>query len=131
MAAIRAAKATDGEGALRVAFLDAHDRLLATTRIEEGTRHVDELFLRHLSDEVGRMGAPRVLVIVTRESGRPTRVDRLIFRELTSRLSGSVTSVADLVVVGSAAWWSARAGGRVGSVDGARAQPLDRSVPRR
>jgi DNA repair protein RadC len=106
-----AAHPDDDEGSLRIAFLDRRGQLLATTRITEGTGCVDELFLRHLVDEVVRMAAPGALVVVRRALGRPTRVDRLIWRELSRRVTGPA-AVIDLLVVGHDRRWSVGTGAR-------------------
>ena len=95
------------DGALMLVFLDVHRRLLLTIDIDEGTRHVDELFLRHVTALVLDLALPAVVVVVARASGRAQRVDRTLWRELTARLSGGDTAVLDLVVVGDERWWSA------------------------
>jgi hypothetical protein len=97
-------------GSLTAVFTDHDDRVVLRVGISEGTDHVDELFLRHLEMLTSDVGVPGVWLVVDRADGRPTRVDKLLWRELSRRLADSATRLVDLVVVGETCWWSARTG---------------------
>jgi DNA repair protein RadC len=106
-----AVRRQDGaEGALLVVFLNARRDIVLTVEIGEGTDQVDELFLRHLVAIVTDLGVAEVIFAITRESGRPTRIDKLLWRELSTRLVGTSTSLAEVMVVGQDSWWSAATG---------------------
>jgi DNA repair protein RadC len=98
------------DGALVGIFLNAERHIVLTTEISEGTRHVDELFLRHLVTVVADIGVPDVVFAVARATGRPARIDRLLWRELLERLDDGSTGLLDLMVVGESRWWSAASG---------------------
>lgn len=98
------------DGGLLSIFLNRERRILLTIEIGEGTRHVDELFLRHLVAVVTDIGVADVVLAVTRAAGRPTRVDKLLWRELSARLAGTTTGLLDVMVVGESRWWSAASG---------------------
>ncbi|HEX3823410.1 MAG TPA: JAB domain-containing protein [Mycobacteriales bacterium] len=88
------------EGGLAGVFLNRHREILLIVEIGEGTRHVDELFLRHLVDVVTDVGVADVVFAVMRTSGRPSRIDKLLWRELSERLAGTTTRLHDVIVVG-------------------------------
>jgi DNA repair protein RadC len=88
------------EGALHAVFLDARHAVLLTIDFDEGTGHVDELFLRHVVAIVNDIRVAAVVFAVRRCAGRPTRVDKLLWRELSARLADGPTAVLDVVVVG-------------------------------
>jgi hypothetical protein len=98
------------DGALLGVFLSRQRRILLTIEIGEGTHHPDELFLRHLVAVITDIGVPDVVFAITRTDGRPTRVDKLLWRELSDRLEGTTTALLDVVVVGEISWWSAATG---------------------
>jgi hypothetical protein len=98
------------DGALRAVLLDHRYAVLLTIPFEEGTGHVDELYLRHLVAVVAEVGVAAAVFVVLRGSGRPTRVDKLLWRELGSRLAVEPTQLLDLVVLGKATRWSAATG---------------------
>jgi hypothetical protein len=95
------------DGALLGVFLNRERRIVLTTEVSEGTHHVDELFLRHLVSLVTDIGVAEVAFAVARSTGRPTRIDKLLWREMVSRLGNGPTSLLDLIVVGEDRWWSA------------------------
>jgi hypothetical protein len=103
------------DGALLAVFLDRRGTVVLTVGFDEGTSDVDELFLRHLVAIVGDIRVAEVVFAVVRASGRPTRIDKLLWRELTVRLAGATTSLRDVIVVGERQRWSA-ASGRTASV---------------
>jgi DNA repair protein RadC len=107
------------DGALLVVFLDGGCRIVLTVEVGEGTGHVDELFLRHVVMLTSDVGVAGVVFAVVRSSGRPTRIDKLLWRELSGRLAGATTSLLDLAVVGKLSWWSAASG---------RSSPLDQAA---
>jgi DNA repair protein RadC len=94
-------------GGLLGLFLDAAGRVALTTVVSEGTDDVDELFLRHLVAMVADVGLAAVVFAVARASGKPSRVDRRLWRELSSRLASLPTELLDVVVVGESSSWSA------------------------
>lgn len=97
------------DGDLMLVYLDAAGVPLLTLDVDEGTRHLDELFLRYVVALVVDLRLPAVVVAVPRRTGRPTRSDRWLWRELQRRLAGEErTQLVDLVVVGEDRWWSAR-----------------------
>lgn len=98
------------EGSLTVVFVGDDDRVVLRVDIGEGTATVDELFLRHLVMLTADVGVPEVVFVVRRADARPRRVDRKLWRELSTRLAGGTTSLQDLVVLGETEWWSASLG---------------------
>lgn len=98
------------DGALLAVFLDHRAAVALTIGFEEGTEHVDELFLRHLVAVVTDLRIAEVVFAVVRASGRPTRIDKLLWRELRRRLDDASTVVRDVIVVGDAQRWSAASG---------------------
>jgi hypothetical protein len=97
------------EGSLTAVFVGADGRVVLQVDISEGTTCVDELFLRHVVMLIGDVGVAGVRLLVSRATGRPTRIDRLLWRELTARLAGSESTLLDVAVVGEHSWWSAAA----------------------
>jgi DNA repair protein RadC len=98
------------DGALLGVFLDAAHRIVLCAPIDEGTGDVDELFLRHLVAIVTDIAVAAVVFAVARPSGRPLRVDKLLWRELSARLDTSTTRLLDVIVVGEHQQWSAASG---------------------
>jgi DNA repair protein RadC len=98
------------EGGLLGVFLDDEHRIVLCVQISEGTSDVDELYLRHLLTIIGDLGLAAVAFVVTRTSGRPRRADRVLWRELDGRLTGSTTRLLDVMVVGVDRRWSAALG---------------------
>lgn len=94
------------EGALRAVFLSGRGRVLLTVGFDEGTRAVDELYLRHVVATVGDLPVATVAFAVLRATGRPCRIDRVLWRELSARLADGPTRLLDLVVVGLERHWS-------------------------
>lgn len=103
------------DGALLAVLLDHRHAVLLTISFDEGTRQIDELYLRHLVAVVSEVSVAAVVFVVLRGSGRPTRVDKLLWRELETRLAAEPTRLLDLIVIGEATRWSAATG---------RAEPL-------
>jgi hypothetical protein len=101
---------TPAEGALFAVFVDTDGRVLTTVEVGEGTRHVDELFFRHLVTLVDDLRLDAVVFVVCRSAGRPRRVDRLLWRELDRRLACAHTRLVDLMVTGTDRLWSASTG---------------------
>jgi len=98
------------EGALVAVFIGGCGDVVLRVEISEATHHVDELFLRHLVMLAADVGVPEVAFVISRGDGRPTRIDRLLWRELRERLAGSSTALVDVMVVGADAWWSGASG---------------------
>jgi hypothetical protein len=98
------------DGGLRAVFLDEHGIIRLTVGFDEGTGCVDELFLRHLVAVVSELAVAAVVFAVVRSAGRPARVDKLLWRELSTRLADSTTRLGDVIVLGSHRRWSARSG---------------------
>jgi hypothetical protein len=98
------------DGALLAVFLDRRATVALTIGFDEGTHHVDELFLRHLVDVVTDLRIAEVVFAVVRASGRPNRIDKLLWRELRARLDETATVLRDVVVVGDSQRWSAASG---------------------
>jgi hypothetical protein len=98
------------DGALLAVFLDRHATVALTIGFDEGTHHVDELFLRHLVAVVTDLRIAEVVFVVVRGSGRPTRIDKLLWRELRARLEETPTLIRDVVVIGDTQRWSAASG---------------------
>jgi len=91
---------------LLVAFLNDDARLLLAVTLDEGTESIDELFLRHLTALVVEVGVAGVVLAVSRAAGRPTRVDRQLWREMSRRLATTATRLVDVIAVGDDAVWS-------------------------
>jgi DNA repair protein RadC len=98
------------DGSLVAVFVGPGDQVVLRVALNEGTTHVDELFLRHLVMLTADVGVPSVAFVISRRDGRPTRIDRLLWRELTRRLAASGTELLDVVVVGEESYWSATSG---------------------
>jgi hypothetical protein len=98
--ALTARAAAGPEGALWVAHIDRRGDVVMVLAIDEGTRCVDELFLRHLVDVVDRVGLPAAMLAVSRADGRPQRVDRRLRRDLDQRLRDSATELLGMWAVG-------------------------------
>jgi DNA repair protein RadC len=94
------------DGALRAVLLDHRCAVLLSIAFEEGTGHVDELYLRHLVAVVSEVSVAAVVFAVLRRAGRPTRVDKLLWRELAARLDAEPTRLLDLLVIGETTRWS-------------------------
>jgi DNA repair protein RadC len=97
------------DGGLLGVFLDTEHRIVLCVDIDEGTGDVDELFLRHLVALVADIGVAAAVFAVARASGRPLRVDRLLWRELSDRLAGAPTRLLDVMVIGEHEQWSVAA----------------------
>jgi DNA repair protein RadC len=95
------------EGGLLVFFLDRSGVVILRVALDEGTRHVDELFLRHLTALVADIDAAAVVLVSVRADGQPRRADRLLWREMQQRLADGHTALTDLLVVGDDRCWSA------------------------
>jgi DNA repair protein RadC len=95
------------EGGLLVFFLDRAGVVILRVVLDEGTRHVDELFLRHLTALVADIDAAAVVLASVRVDGQPRRADRLLWREMQQRLADGHTALRDLLVVGDDRCWSA------------------------
>jgi hypothetical protein len=96
-----------GEGALLAVFLDGRHTVLLTIGFEEATDHVDELFLRHVVAVITDIRVAAVVLAVLRTNARPTRVDKLLWREIGARLVDAPTALLDLMVIGESGRWSA------------------------
>jgi DNA repair protein RadC len=103
------------DGGLLAIFLNRRRDILLTIEISEGTHHIDELFLRHLVTVITDIGVADVVLAITRATGRPARVDKLLWHEIGGRLATTATGLLDVIVVGESRWWSA-ATGRVQSL---------------
>lgn len=102
------------DGDLMLIYLDACGVPLLTLDVDEGTRHLDELFVRYVVMLIVDLRLPGVVVAVPRRVGRPTRSDRGLWRELRKNVAGDDrTQLVDLVVVGDQQWWSAAGAHRV------------------
>jgi hypothetical protein len=102
------------EGALLAFFIDGSGQIILKVALDEGTRHVDELFVRHLLALIGEIEAPIVVLASVRGGGRARRIDRILFQELQRRLTATPSVLADLLVVGPDRCWSAAGRRRVG-----------------
>jgi hypothetical protein len=104
--------ADDADGALRVMYLDRGGAILHVAPVSEGAHSADEFFARYLADLVGSVGSAAAIVVVTRDDGRPTRVDRALWQVIAARNASSPTRLLDLIVAGPDRCWSARAAAR-------------------
>lgn len=95
------------DGDLMLVFCHDDGTPILTLDVDEGTRHVDELFLRHVTGLVDDLRLPAVVPVVLRRDGRPLRSDRRLWHELRHRLADRATALAGFLVVGDTAWWSA------------------------
>jgi DNA repair protein RadC len=96
-----------GDGGLLAFFLDPAGLVILRVALDEGTRHVDELFLRHLTALVTEIDAASVVLASVRADGQPTRTDRVLWREMQQRLTNAQSVLTDLLVVGDDRCWSA------------------------
>ena len=98
----RAARSADGS--VWLAHLDADGNVVLVGMVQERIEPaLDELFLRHVVDQIGRLALPGVAVAVTRKDGKVQRVDRRLRRELNARLAETTTALVALLVVGESA----------------------------
>lgn len=97
------------DGGLLGVFFDAAECVVLTAAVSEGTDDVDELFLRHLVAMVSDVGVAAVAFAVVRAAGKPSRIDKRLWRELSARLATLPTELLDVVVVGETSSWSAAA----------------------
>lgn len=105
---VRARAQPRDEGSLwLVLFDDPGGAPVVSAAIEGAMDHMDDLMLRQLTKILTQVGAAEVLLVIPRRSGRPRRVDRTLWEQLTARI-GSATDLLDLLVVGSRTSWSAR-----------------------
>jgi DNA repair protein RadC len=95
------------DGGLVAFFLDAAGEVILRVVLDEGTRHVDDLFLRHLTALVGEIDAASVVLASVRTDGQPRRADRLLWREMRTRLADAHSQLTDLLIVGEHRCWSA------------------------
>lgn len=109
-AAVARHRGDDTDGSLLAVFLDRFGTVALTVGFDEGTRYVDELFLQHIVAIVADLRVAAVVFAVIRAAGRPTRIDRRLWRELVTRLGGASTDLRDVIVVGDDQWWSAVSG---------------------
>ena len=87
-----------------LAHLDGDDRVVLVAPVRERLEPaVDELFLRHVVDQIGRLALPGVSVAVTRQDGKVQRVDRRLRRELSTRLAETTTALVAMFVVSESA----------------------------
>jgi DNA repair protein RadC len=94
------------EGGLVAVFLDASGGVILRVVLDEGTRHVDDLFLRHLTALIAEIDAASVVLTSVRSDGQPRRADRLLWREMRERLADAHCVLADLLIVGQDRCWS-------------------------
>jgi DNA repair protein RadC len=95
------------DGGLVAVFLDAGGEVVLRVVLDEGTRHVDDLFLRHLTALIAEIDAASVVLASVRSGGQPRRADRLLWREMQQRLVDAHSVLADLLIVGEDRCWSA------------------------
>jgi DNA repair protein RadC len=95
------------EGGLVAVFLDATGAVILRVVLDEGTRHVDDLFLRHLTALVAEIDAASVVLASLRSDGQPRRADRMLWREMRERLTDAHSVLVDLLIVGDDRCWSA------------------------
>jgi DNA repair protein RadC len=95
------------DGGLLAFFLDSAGIVILQVALDEGTRHVDELFLRHLTALINEIDAASVILVSVRADGVPQRTDRLLWREMRQRLAAAHSVLSDLLVVGDDRCWSA------------------------
>jgi DNA repair protein RadC len=95
------------DGGLVAFFLDAAGEVILRVVLDEGTRHVDDLFLRHLTALIAEIDAASVVLASVRSDGQPRRADRVLWREMRVRLADAHSVLADLLIVGEDRCWSA------------------------
>jgi hypothetical protein len=92
------------DGSLWLAHLDGDGNVVLVEMLQEKVEPApDELFLRHIVDQIGRLALPGVAVAVTRKDGKVQRVDRRLRRELSRRLAETTTALVAVFVVGESA----------------------------
>lgn len=100
-------EAGDGDGTLRIVYLDRDGAIIHDVRLEEKLTRTDPLLERYLVGLVADVGAPAAVVTVTRRSGRPTRADRTLWRAVSEQSGRSGCRLIQLVVIGAERHWSA------------------------
>lgn len=93
---------------LMMFFQDRHGAPVMATTVDDAMAHLDEVMLRNLAWVLGELPAEAALLFIPRSDGRPRPVDRRLWPELKRRVHGTI-ELLDLVVVGPAGYWSARA----------------------
>src|SRR4051812_8651392 len=94
------------EGSIWALYLDADHRPLLATAADDGLAQLDEQAIRTLAYVLGNVGADAVVVALPRSEGRPYDADRRLYRTLRALMVPDRTELLDLVVIGSACWWS-------------------------
>jgi DNA repair protein RadC len=105
--AVRCRVPAVADGGLVACFLDAAGTVILRVVLDEGTRHVDELFLRHLTALINEIAAASVILASVRADGVPQRTDRVLWREMRQRLEASHSVLSDLLVIADDRCWSA------------------------
>jgi DNA repair protein RadC len=104
---VRCRVPTVTDGGLIAFFLDATGDVILRVVLDEGTRHVDELFLRHLTALIAEIDAASVVLASVRSDGQPRRADRVLWREMRERLAAAHSVLVDVLIVGEDRCWSA------------------------
>lgn len=94
------------DGGLWLVFFGPTGAPVLTLTVDEGVRHVDVLFRRHLVDLVRHVDAHALVLAVSRPDGRPQRVERRLWQHLLDRLREDWPHRIDLLVVGPEQTWA-------------------------
>lgn len=99
---------TDQQGQVRLLFIRDAARIGLVQSASENANHADQFLARYLADMIIDVGAPAVVVLVSRAEGRPTHSDRQLWAMLVDLLAPTTTTVLDLVAIGPEKAWSVR-----------------------
>ncbi len=89
-------------------FEDPYGAPVVATTVDGAMAQLDDVLLRNIAWILGELSAKATLLFIPRADGRPRAVDRWLWPELQRRVHGTI-ELLDLVVVGPAGYWSARA----------------------
>jgi hypothetical protein len=105
---VRRRMRADDDGGLWLVFFDPTGVQLLCLGVEEGMHCADELFRRHLIELIRHVDAHRVVLAIHRPDGRPRRIDRMVWQDLTRRLQDEWPNQVDLLIVGDETTWAPR-----------------------
>lgn len=96
------------DGGLWLVFFSRAGAPVLTLAVDEGVRHVDVLFRRHLVDVVRNVDADGLVLAVSRTDAKAQRAERGLWQHLVEQLRDDWPHRIDLLVVGPDETWTPR-----------------------